>query len=161
MSILAEGDGPPLHLHASAAVLGERGVLIRGASGAGKTSLALALVEHARTRGAFARIVADDRTLVTRHGDRLVARPHPAVAGRVERRGIGIGIVPVDHEPACVVALVVDLVAGRPERMPEPGALQCEVGGIVLPRIAVAAGSPTLDIVALVATASTMSGMPP
>ncbi len=152
-------SGDPSNLHASTVVVGERGVLIRGASGAGKTAFALALVEHARAGGGFARLIADDRTLILRHGDRLVARPHPALAGRVERRGLGI--VPVEHEAACVVSLVVDLVAGRPERHPAPDTLRCEIAGVSLPRVAVAAGPPNLDALALVAAASTLSGTLP
>lgn len=152
-------SGEPLNIHASTVTLGERGVLIRGASGAGKSALALALVEHARAGGGFARLVADDRTLVVRHGDRLVARPHPALAGRIERRGLGI--VPIEHEPACVVGLVVDLVEGRPERHPAPGTLRCEIASVSLPRIAVAAGPPAPDVVGLVVAASTMSGTVP
>ena len=134
-------------------------MLIRGPSGAGKTGLALALVEDARTRGTFARLVADDRTLVARRGDRLVARPHPSLAGRVERRGLGI--LPIEHEPACVLALVVDLVAGGPERMPGPDALRCEVAGASLPRVSVAAGPPRPEAVAMVAAALTMSAPVP
>ena len=148
-----------MNLHASTAVIGECGVLVRGPSGSGKTSLILALVEHARAGGGFARLVADDRTLVVRHGDRLVARPHPALAGRVERRGLGL--LPVTHEPACVVDLVVDLVLDGPERMPLPSSLQCKIAGVALPRVALAARSCLLDAVLLVAAATTMAGTAP
>lgn len=151
--------GKPLNIHASTVVVGERGILVRGASGAGKTSLALALVDGARAAGGFARLVADDRTLLTRHGDRLVARPHPALAGRVERRGLGI--VALDHEPACVVGLVVDLVAGEPERHPAPGALRCDIAGVSLPRIAVPAGPSSFGAAALVLAAYTLSAPVP
>ena len=137
-----------LNLHASALVIGEAGVLIRGASGAGKTRLALALVAEARRGGGFARIVADDRTLVRRHGDRVTARPHPRLAGRVERRGLGI--TAVEHEPACVLRLVVDLVEGWPDRMPKPAARSCEIAGVALPRLAVASATATAEAVALV-----------
>ncbi|WP_237480558.1 HPr kinase/phosphorylase [Lichenibacterium dinghuense] len=146
------------NLHATTAVLGESGVLIRGASGAGKTALALALVDQVRSSGAFARLVADDRTLVTRRGDRLVARPHPALAGRAERRGLGI--VAVEHEPACVLGLVVDLVEGRPERHPAPDALRCAIAGVVLPRVSLPAGPPSLDAIALVRTALVRAALP-
>ena len=137
-----------LNLHATALVVGEAGVLIRGASGSGKTRLALALVAGARRDGGFSSLVADDRTLVARHGGRLVARPHPALAGLVERRGAGI--LPVDHEPACVLALVVDLVDGWPDRLPGPDARRCELARVVLPRIAVSAGASTPDAVFLI-----------
>ncbi len=99
-------DGGRLDIHASALAIGEHGILIRGPSGSGKTRLALALAAEA-SRDAFARLVADDRTLLSRHAGRIVARPHPAIAGLVERRGLGIVTVP--SEPACRVSLVVDL----------------------------------------------------
>ena len=140
-----------LNLHASALVIGEAGVLIRGPSGAGKTRLALALVAEARRGGGFARIVADDRTLVRRHGDRLTARPHPLLAGRIERRGLGI--TAVEHEPACVLRIVVDLVDGWPDRMPEPAAQRCEIAGVGVPRLAVASAAATAEAVALICAA--------
>jgi HPr kinase/phosphorylase len=142
------GGAEVLSLHASTLVVGEAGILIRGASGAGKTRLALGLVAQARLAGGFARLVADDRTLVVRHRDRLVARPHPAVAGLVERRGLGIEAV--EHEPACVLDLAVDLVEGWPDRLPEPAARRCEIARVVLSRLAVAAGASTPDAVALI-----------
>lgn len=140
--------GEILALHASTSVVGEAGVLIRGASGAGKTRLALALVAEARRSGDFSRLVADDRTLVARHGDRLVARPHPGVAGLVERRGLGI--VAVDPEAACVLALAIDLVDGWPERLPAPEERICDIARVVLPRLAVAKTASTPDAVALI-----------
>ena len=45
--------------HGSAVILGDRGVLIRGRAGAGKTTLALSLVETCRATGGFARLVSD------------------------------------------------------------------------------------------------------
>lgn len=150
--------GDTLNLHATTFVMGEVGVLVRGPAGAGKTRLALAVVEEARRAGRFAAIVADDRTLVTRHGDRLVARPHPALAGLVERRGMGI--VSVAHEPACVLGLTVDLVKGWPERLPEPEARHCTVDGVTLPRLAVGGEAATPDAVALI-SADLASRVPP
>ena len=93
--------------HGCVVLVGEAGVLIRGASGAGKSALALALIEAAGRAGLFARLVADDRVLLRAACGRLLARPHPALAGRVEKRGEGI--VAVEHEPCGVVRCVVDL----------------------------------------------------
>lgn len=59
------GDPQLVCVHGTAAVVGEAGVLIRGASGAGKSSLALALVDAAAARGLFARLVGDDRISCT------------------------------------------------------------------------------------------------
>ena len=123
--------GPSLVLHASALVVGECGILLRGASGAGKSRLALATVAEANRDGRFARLVADDRTLLAVHHGRLVARPHQALAGRVERRGLGLTAVP--HEPACVLRLVADLCEGWPARLPTPEDSTVAVAGIALP----------------------------
>jgi HPr kinase/phosphorylase len=95
------------NLHAVALVVGEAGALIRGRPGAGKTALALEAVDRARTGGRFARLVADDRVLLTARGGRLLARPHRLLAGLAEERGFGPAAHP--HEPACVLRLLVDL----------------------------------------------------
>lgn len=130
-------------VHASAAAIGEDGVLIRGPSGAGKSSLALALVEAARARGKFARLVGDDRIVLQRANGRLIAQPHAAIAGQVERRGQGIGAV--SHEGAAVVRWLIDLgpAVGAPDasaRMPPAGAEAAVVEGVDLPRLVIPAG---------------------
>lgn len=136
-------DRKPVSIHAAAAVVGEAGVLIRGVSGAGKTSLALALVEAAALRGVFARLVADDRVLLERCNGRLIARPHPAIAGRVERRGQGIGAI--GHEGAAVLRCLVDFAPamgaqGAPGRVPAAGAEVASLEGVDLPRLVVPTG---------------------
>ena len=113
-------------VHATAVVLGETGVLIEGLSGSGKTSLALALVADAAATGRFGRLVGDDRVSLTLAHGRIVARPHPAIAGRVEWRGLGLRTCP--FEAACVVGLVVRLVTeaeSRPERCPDRSPEMC------------------------------------
>lgn len=125
-------------LHATCLVVGEDGILIRGASGAGKSSLALDLIERATAGGRFARLVADDRVRVSARSGRLVARAVPAIAGQVEVRGIGI--VEVPHEPACILRLVVDLDP-EPPRMPEPDARHTEILGVRLTRLTMDIGS--------------------
>lgn len=120
-------------LHATCVAVGEAGILIRGASGAGKSRLALEILEAARGRGLFARLVADDRVRVENRHGRLVARPHPAIAGRIERRGVGILALP--HLDAAVLRLVVDLAATSPPRLPEPEALDARILRVRLPRL--------------------------
>ena len=129
-------------IHASAIVVGEGCVLVRGPSGAGKSALALALLEGARAHGLFARLVGDDRIVLDVRDGRLLARPHPAIAGLVERRGLGLARC--DHEPAAKVALVVDLVEA-PDRMPEPGADRIEIEGVVLRGLALRRGQSSRD----------------
>jgi HPr kinase/phosphorylase len=51
-------------IHASAVLVGARAVLIRGPAGAGKSSLAYALIRAADAGLPFARLVGDDRVHV-------------------------------------------------------------------------------------------------
>ncbi|PNG27183.1 HPr kinase/phosphorylase [Methylocella silvestris] len=104
----APKPGESLDLHASAIVIQEAGVLICGASGAGKSSLALALIQTATNAGLFARLVGDDRIKASAHHGRLVARGHKAILGRIEQRGVGILERP--YSSAAVIRLIVDLV---------------------------------------------------
>lgn len=120
-------------IHASTVVIGERGILVRGASGSGKSTLALALIEAARRRSRFARLVADDRTEIVARGGRLLARPVSPLEGLVERRGLGL--TPERHLDAVVVALIVDLVPEEPPRLPDPEDLVVTLSGIDLPRL--------------------------
>jgi serine kinase of HPr protein (carbohydrate metabolism regulator) len=125
-------------LHASAVVLGERAVVLRGPAGSGKSRLALALIERAR---GFAALVADDRVWWEVHHGRLVVRGAPATAGVCERRGLGL--VSVAYEREAVVGLLVDLLelGATPPRMPEPEDLYDEIGGVRLPRLRIDATS--------------------
>jgi serine kinase of HPr protein (carbohydrate metabolism regulator) len=105
----AADEGGPIAIHASAVVIGEAGIIIRGISGAGKSSLALGLITAAERAGQFARLVGDDRIELRRRGGRLVACGHPLVGGMVERRGLGI--LHMEYETAVVGRLVVDILA--------------------------------------------------
>jgi HPr kinase/phosphorylase len=135
----------PEYIHASAVLVGAGGVLIRGGSGSGKTSLGLALVAAALAKGRHGAWVADDRTGLTACGGRLIASAHPAIAGHAERRGLGL--VPVEAEPHAVIRLVVDCLGEAPERMPEPEALIACISGVTLPRISVAGGAADAPLV--------------
>jgi len=97
-------------LHASTVAMGGRAVLITGSSGSGKSDLALRLLD----RG-FA-LVSDDRTIVKRDGDRLIASAPSNIAGKLEIRGIGI--VDMDQTDDMPVALVVELTSDI-ERLPD------------------------------------------
>jgi RNase adaptor protein for sRNA GlmZ degradation len=116
-------------MHATCVAVSGAAVLLRGASGAGKSDLALRLIEGG------ARLVADDQVELSAEGGRLIARAPAAIAGKMEVRGIGI--VPASTEAAAPVALIADLVAPEEvERLPEPAAET--ILGIAIPRIALA-----------------------
>lgn len=89
-----------------------RGALITGPSGAGKSDLALRLTEAGFS------LVADDRTLLWTSGGKLYGRAPEALAGKLEVRGLGI--LDMVRLGFSAVDLVVALVDGDIERMPEP-----------------------------------------
>ena len=132
-------------VHASAVLVGARAVLIRGASGSGKSQLARALFGMRGREFAFTRLVGDDRVHLEAVNGRLLVSPAAALAGLLEVRGVGL--MRLDHEPSAVVGLVVDLAAADAERLPEPERRRIEIDGIVLPRLAVAAGAAALPAV--------------
>ncbi|MGL4239719.1 MAG: HPr kinase/phosphorylase, partial [Beijerinckiaceae bacterium] len=73
-------------VHGVALLIGETGVLITGASGAGKSALALELATQWRHDPV--RLIADDRVRLQAVGGRLVARPVDGFLGQAEIRGI-------------------------------------------------------------------------
>ena len=97
-------------VHASCIAWDGQGLLIRGASGSGKSSLALELMALG------ARLVADDRVDLTVSGAALVARCPDPLSGLIEARGIGI----LNARPFGPVALstVVDLDTEETMRLP-------------------------------------------
>lgn len=133
-------------VHASCVLVGRSAVLIRGASGSGKSRLAAAIMRSREIRPeGIARLVADDRVhLFAAHGRLLAAAP-TATAGKIEARGLGIHSV--DYEPLAVVALVVDLGAPDAARMPEESARSVELLGVKLSRLPITSGEDGLAAV--------------
>jgi len=105
------------NLHGSVVAFGARGLLILGASGSGKSALALRLVQ----RGAA--LVADDRVQVVRRGGALVASAPAALQGLIEVRGVGLLRLP--PVPEAVLTLAVDLDRQAAARMPHTVTIAC------------------------------------
>lgn len=97
-------------LHASSVAIDGQAVLIEGRSGAGKSDLALRLID----RGAA--LVSDDYTLVVRRDGRLFATAPATIACQMEVRGVGIVQLPAVADVP--VALIVRLDAEVP-RLPD------------------------------------------
>lgn len=118
-------------IHATAIVIGTKGLLIRGVSGSGKSSLAEMLILSAVRRGIYAGLVADDRVCLTVAHGRVIAACPATIRGKLEVRGFGI--VAANHVPQAQIHLIVDLVAAEEiERLPEESfSLQCLEGGEV------------------------------
>jgi serine kinase of HPr protein (carbohydrate metabolism regulator) len=149
-----QSDEAPFAVSASAVTLGESGVLIRGASGAGKSSLALALVETRRRRGDFASLVGDDRVLVRIRGGRALLSPHRAISGLAEWRGIGL--LEQDYEKCAVLALIVDLESESQRadcpRLPEAKELCCDFHALRdVPRLRLPARETERSVAAIMA----------
>jgi serine kinase of HPr protein (carbohydrate metabolism regulator) len=135
-------------IHASCVAIGGRAVLIAGKSGAGKSDLALRLID----RGAA--LISDDYTLLERRGADLLARPPVTIAGKIELRGVGL--IEMDHGSEAPVALMIDLDL-TPERLPEPQTR--ELCGVPVPVIGLNGLEPSAPI--KVEAALTLHGLPP
>jgi serine kinase of HPr protein (carbohydrate metabolism regulator) len=127
-----------MHLnHATCVAVAGKGVLLRGFSGAGKSDLALRLIDGG------AELVADDQVVCHAEGGAVIATAPPAIAGLLEVRGLGV--MHLEFLGRVEIALVVDLVA--PERVARmPVAAVCEIAGIELPLLELApfeASTPT------------------
>ncbi len=142
------------NLHASALLLGDRGVLIAGASGSGKTTLALALIDGFTRHGRFARLVCDDQVLVSARNGRVFCQAPCAIAGLAEVHGVGPR--PLDFEPGMIADLLVRLVpAASAQRFQEAGTES--LAGCDIPCLQLAAGNAQA---AVFAVASTFSSPP-
>ncbi|MCC5987612.1 MAG: HPr kinase/phosphatase C-terminal domain-containing protein [Pararhodobacter sp.] len=101
----------------------EHGLALIGPAGAGKSSLALALIN------AGAQLVGDDRLHVFARGSTLFARPPRSIAGLIEQRGLGplrLGFLRLAR-----LRLIIDLSEPESRRLPHPD--EHRLCGIKLP----------------------------
>jgi HPr kinase/phosphorylase len=116
-----------LLVHATAVAVEGGAVLLRGPPGAGKSDLALRLIDSGW------RLVADDQVELRRVGGRIFAEAPPPLAGLIEIRGVGIARVDaLARAPLVLIADLVDI--GAVERLPE--SRHETVLGITLPLLA-------------------------
>lgn len=125
----------PLPHQATCVAVRGRGLLIEGAPGSGKSSLALALID----RGAM--LVGDDGVLLEPRGGQLWALPHPNIAGLLELRNVGLLRYPCASAP---VALVLRLDEAAPRHVDK--AERIALAGIDLPLLRLWPGSPVLHL---------------
>ncbi len=101
-------------IHATAVAIDGRALVIVGASRSGKSALAWALMATS-CRERIVDLIGDDRVILTPRPDgEIIVRPHPRIAGFIERRGLGL--VAVAHCPSALVAAVIDLGAATTRR---------------------------------------------
>ncbi len=123
-------------IHASCIAIGARSILLSGVSGAGKSDLALRMID----RGA--RLVSDDYTEIRLVDGALVAQPPKALRGKIEVRGMGIATL--DHVARVPVALFVALDEA-PVRLPEQSQFEI-ILGIAVRKVALAGLEPSAPI---------------
>lgn len=113
-------------VHATTIDIAGLGVLILGASGAGKSDLALGMIAD----GAL--LVADDQSDIEVRGDALWASAPVKIAGLIEARGVGI--VPAAIKRSTRLSLAVELKAAL-ERMPERRTWSLPGSGLQIPLV--------------------------
>lgn len=106
--MVSDEDDPQL-VHATAVSIAGGGIMIRGASGSGKSDLALRLID----RGAF--LISDDYVHLEKRDGNILLSPPANLAGKLEVRSLGI--IERDYISGCELRLVIDLEKS-PERLP-------------------------------------------
>ena len=115
-----------LNIHTTCININNKGILLMGASGSGKSDLALRMIKHA---GAI--LVSDDRTDIEIKNGKVYGKTPHTIAGLLEVRGIGIQKVP--HVEEVEIKLVVELKKTYQEIARLPQAEFYDFEGVKLP----------------------------
>ena len=129
---------PSETVHASAVVISDVGILILGASGAGKSALALDLIDQSMLRGIPAALIGDDRLIISTESGQAIASAALNLAGLIEVRGSGIH--KIRHVEKALLNLAVRLVPdNQAVRLPDAGPVEV-LPGIKLPLLTLPQG---------------------
>ncbi len=126
---------PLLHPATCVAIDG-RAVLIQGAPGSGKSSLALALID----RGAV--LIGDDGVSIETRGNRLFASPPPRIAGLLEVRNLGL--IPFPTLSDVPIALILRLDPAAERFIEQTG--HCVIHSAKLPLVSLWPDAPALPV---------------
>ncbi|MEO0542993.1 MAG: aldolase [Pseudomonadota bacterium] len=142
----------PLLVHGTCISIEGTGILIRGASGTGKTQTALCLFRRLKPHIQNCFFVTDDQTLLTEDValQALVASCPEPICGKIEVFGFGII---EDHSMFCqsaTIGLLVDLVDDRQVARMAPET-EVDLLGFRLPRLLLPMRKPDLCVNAIVA----------
>lgn len=112
-------------VHATCVAVADRGLLLIGPSGSGKSDLAFRLIEGG------AQLVSDDQVEVEERDGNLMASPPSSISGLMEVRGVGLVRLPAVQDVA--LRLVLQMTSrNQVPRLPEAG--QWRFGDSVLPQ---------------------------
>ena len=146
--------GGSINIHGCAVLIGTRGVLIRGQSAFGKTSLANGLIEEHIVSKKFARWIADDRVILSVNNGEIIARCPESIFGLAEH--CHLGIQPIRTAASAILDLVIDLMPHKElDRMPDPKTTI--ILGIELPLLHVPCRETTISMNLIAAQMSIMS----
>lgn len=107
-----------------------RAMLLEGAPGTGKSSLALALIERGAT------LIGDDGVTLENDGQHVIASPPPNIAGKFEIRNVGIVDLPTTSAPVALVLRLEDAPARYRENVQS-----VQILGQAIPALPFAAGA--------------------
>lgn len=110
---------------ATCVAIAGRALLIEGTPGAGKTTLALQLIDRGAT------LVGDDGVTLALRGTQLLASPPPNTAGLIEVRNLGLLTFPTTG--GIPVGLVLTLDPDAPRYIEDPE--RVELGGAIVPML--------------------------
>lgn len=135
-----------MRLHATTLSLNGTAVMIRGASGSGKSDLTLQLLETTGTgltgQTITTLLVADDQTALRREGETILASSPETIAGLLEVRGHDV--LEVEAVQNVPLVLVVDLrPAAQIERLPQPEDMFTQILGLPIPNILIDPSKPS------------------
>ncbi len=117
-----------LNIHASLVSLDNKGILLLGKSGSGKSDLALRLIMEQE-----AKLVADDRVNLDVINGKLYGEAPEELMGKIEIRHVGIASFPVKKQEK--IALCVELVQNRTDLERYPTLEYIDFLGVSLTKI--------------------------
>ncbi|HBN21773.1 MAG TPA: hypothetical protein DD412_00855 [Holosporales bacterium] len=108
-----------MNYHGTSLVIKNRGILLRGKPGSGKSDLALRLIHQDAT------LISDDQTDIAAQNKELIATCPKTLEGKLEVRGVGI--VDVSFIKQHPLHIIIDLVNWQKiDRLPEKKTEQLE-----------------------------------
>lgn len=100
-------------IHASCVAIDNAAILITGASGTGKSDLALRLIDEG------AELISDDQTLLAQKENQLIASAPDSIKGLMEVRHVGLLRLPFQASATVRLYIELALLTTEIERLPE------------------------------------------